>query len=124
MITLKKGDKAPSFSGKNQNDEIIGSEQLAGKKYILYFYPKDSTPGCTAEACDLRDNYNFWMKRGYTIIGVSTTSRMTQVPGHALVVLEAVFSREMMYGVATENCSYYCSIEVVYMIANQNRRFG
>ena len=43
MITLKKGDKAPSFSGKNQNDEIIGSEQLAGKKYILYFYPKDST---------------------------------------------------------------------------------
>ena len=74
MITLKKGDKAPSFSGKNQNEETITSEQLAGKKYILYFYPKDSTPGCTAEACDLRDNYNFWMKRGYTIIGVSTDS--------------------------------------------------
>ena len=74
MITLKKGDKAPSFSGKNQNDEMISSEMLAGKKYILYFYPKDSTPGCTAEACDLRDNYNFWMKRGYTIIGVSTDS--------------------------------------------------
>ncbi len=74
MITLKKGDKAPSFSGKNQNGDTISSEMLMGKKYILYFYPKDSTPGCTAEACDLRDNHNFWQKRGYTIIGVSADS--------------------------------------------------
>ncbi|MCF0207348.1 MAG: thioredoxin-dependent thiol peroxidase [Bacteroidales bacterium] len=74
MINLKKGDKSPAFSGVNQDGKTISSEQLLGQKYILYFYPKDSTPGCTAEACNLRDNYEFWKGKGYTVIGVSADS--------------------------------------------------
>lgn len=74
MVTLKKGDTAPEFHGTNQNGNEISTQTLAGRKYILYFYPKDSTPGCTAEACNLRDNHNFWQKKGYTVIGVSCDS--------------------------------------------------
>ena len=74
MITLKKGDKAPSFQGISHKGNEISSQALAGKKYIIYFYPKDSTPGCTAEACNLRDNHNFWKNKGYTVIGVSCDS--------------------------------------------------
>lgn len=68
---LKIGDKAPGFSGKNQSGEIIDLESLIGKKVVLYFYPKDNTPGCTAEACNLRDNYDRFIAMGYEIIGVS-----------------------------------------------------
>lgn len=71
MTTLAKGDNAPSFSGKNQRDEEVSLSGFAGKKLILYFYPKDNTPGCTAEACNLNDNYQFWLNRGYEIVGVS-----------------------------------------------------
>ena len=71
MTTLKQGDKAPDFKGKYQNGNIISLNDFKGKKLVLYFYPKDSTPGCTAEACDLRDNYAVLMKKGYNVIGVS-----------------------------------------------------
>jgi thioredoxin-dependent peroxiredoxin len=71
MTTLNKGDKAPAFSGVNQNGEVISSENFAGKKLILYFYPKDNTPGCTAEACDLNNNYQYWLQRGFDVVGVS-----------------------------------------------------
>ena len=54
---LQIGDRMPAFSVADQNGNIVTNEQLAGKKTVLYFYPKDSTPGCTAEACNLRDNY-------------------------------------------------------------------
>ena len=54
---LQKGTKAPCFEGKDENGNIVKLSDFAGKKLVLYFYPKDSTPGCTAEACDLRDNY-------------------------------------------------------------------
>ena len=57
MALLNEGDKAPAFSGVNQNEETITLAQFTGKKLILYFYPKDNTPGCTAESCNLRDNY-------------------------------------------------------------------
>ena len=57
MIKLKPGDKAPDFKGKTQLGKEISLEDFSGKKLVLYFYPKDDTPGCTAEACDLRDNY-------------------------------------------------------------------
>lgn len=71
MAYLKEGDKAPLFEGKNQDGKTVKLTDFQGKKLILYFYPKDDTPGCTAEACDLRDNHNYWINNGYTIIGVS-----------------------------------------------------
>jgi thioredoxin-dependent peroxiredoxin len=71
MTTLKAGDKAPKINAVNQNDEQITLDQFLGKKIVLYFYPKDDTPGCTAEACDLRDNYNSFIQNGYIVIGVS-----------------------------------------------------
>ena len=74
MTTLKKGDIAPVFKGTNQNGEEISSTSFSGKKVILYFYPKDSTPGCTAEACNLNDNYQMWLSKGYEVVGVSPDS--------------------------------------------------
>ena len=74
MTTLKKNDKAPVFSGKDQDGNIISNETLAGKKYVLYFYPKDMTPGCTDQACNLRDNYTQLGQEGIQIIGVSMDS--------------------------------------------------
>ncbi len=74
MPNLKIGEKAPDFTGRIQTGETITLQQLAGKKLILYFYPKDNTPGCTAEACDLRDNYNMWLQKGYQVIGISPDS--------------------------------------------------
>jgi thioredoxin-dependent peroxiredoxin len=71
MTTLKKGDKAPAFTGTNQDGKVVSSEDFAGKKLILYFYPKDNTPGCTAEACDLNNNYESWLDRGFDVVGVS-----------------------------------------------------
>lgn len=71
MITLKEGDKAPAFAAKDQNDNDISLNMFRGKKVVLYFYPKDDTPGCTAQACNLRDNYSELIKNGYAVIGVS-----------------------------------------------------
>jgi len=71
---LEKGDKAPNFSGTDQEGNTIKSSDYKGKKYVLFFYPKASTPGCTAEACDLRDNENALKAKGYEIIGVSADS--------------------------------------------------
>lgn len=70
-MTLNEGDKAPAFSANNQKGEIISLANYTGKKLVLYFYPKDDTPGCTKEACSLRDNYNVLLKQGYEILGVS-----------------------------------------------------
>lgn len=75
---LKQGDKAPEFEGVNQDGNIIRSKDYKGKKYVVYFYPKASTPGCTAEACDLRDNENALKAKGYAIIGVSADSVQRQ----------------------------------------------
>ncbi len=74
MASLSKGDKAPEFSGLNQNGEPISLKGLKGKKLILYFYPKDNTPGCTAESCNLSDNYKMWLSKGYEVVGVSPDS--------------------------------------------------
>ncbi|MGB6083947.1 thioredoxin-dependent thiol peroxidase [Moheibacter sp.] len=71
---LKKGDKAPEFEGIDQNGNSIKSSDYKGKKYVIFFYPKASTPGCTAEACDLRDNEEALKAKGYEIIGVSADS--------------------------------------------------
>lgn len=71
---LQKGDKAPYFEGPDQDGNIIRLSDFAGRRLVLYFYPKDSTPGCTAEACDLRDNYERFISQGYAVVGVSKDS--------------------------------------------------
>jgi thioredoxin-dependent peroxiredoxin len=73
-VTLKVGDKAPDFTVNDQDGTPVKLSSLRGKKVVLYFYPKDMTPGCTAEACNLRDNYKAMIKKGYEILGVSTDS--------------------------------------------------
>lgn len=73
-MALKIGQKAPAWSGVNQNGETISSEQFLGKKVILFFYPKASTPGCTVEACNFRDNYADLAAKGFEVVGVSADS--------------------------------------------------
>jgi peroxiredoxin Q/BCP len=72
MATLKEGDKAPDFTANDQNGKTVSLSDFKGKNVILYFYPKDDTPGCTAEACSFRDNYQSMLGKGFEVIGVST----------------------------------------------------
>jgi peroxiredoxin Q/BCP len=74
MAELKEGSKAPDFTGVDQNGQTISLHDFKGKKIVLYFYPKDDTPGCTAQACNLRDNYTDLLKQGFQVIGVSADS--------------------------------------------------
>jgi peroxiredoxin Q/BCP len=74
MIQLKEGMKAPVFEGIDQNGSTVKLSDFTGKKVVLYFYPKDNTPGCTAEACNLRDNWNTFLKKGFIVLGVSPDS--------------------------------------------------
>lgn len=78
MTTLKVGDKAPKFEAKDQDGNTVKLSDYAGKKLILFFYPKASTPGCTAEACNLSDNYQTFVSKGYDILGVSADSAKRQ----------------------------------------------
>ena len=71
MTQLQEGMKAPSFKGENQNGDAISLDDFKGKKLVLYFYPKDNTPGCTAQACNLNDNYSSFIDKGYEVVGVS-----------------------------------------------------
>lgn len=71
MIALKVGNKAPDFEGKNQNGDTVKLTDFIGKKVVLYFYPKDLTSGCTEQACNLRDNYDAFLSKGFEIIGIS-----------------------------------------------------
>lgn len=75
MKKIEIGDKAPDFKGLNQDGKEVKLSDFWGKNLILYFYPKDSTPGCTAEACDLRDNYQMWQSKSYEILGISPDSQ-------------------------------------------------
>ncbi len=72
---LKIGDKAPEFEGLTTEGKTIALKDFSGKKVILYFYPKDNTPGCTAQACNLRDNHEVLLKKGYEVIGVSADTQ-------------------------------------------------
>lgn len=74
MITLKEGDAAPIFSGKDQDGKKISLTDFTGKKVVLYFYPEDDTPTCTIQACNLRDNYSLLKRKGFVVIGVSPDS--------------------------------------------------
>lgn len=114
---LAKGQKAPYFEGKDENGNIVKLSDFAGKKLVLYFYPKDSTPGCTAEACDLRDNYHRFIALGYNVLGVSRDSAAShqkfiakyELPFHLiadtdLTILKAyeAWGEKKMYGKVTE----------------------
>ena len=74
MTKLTVGAKAPIFKGVNEHNEPVSLLDYKGKKLVLYFYPKDNTPGCTIESCNLRDNYNTFLKKGYDVLGVSPDS--------------------------------------------------
>ncbi|MBQ0735399.1 thioredoxin-dependent thiol peroxidase [Aquimarina celericrescens] len=78
MTTLKAGDKAPNFTALDQDGNTIALDDYKGKKLVVFFYPKASTPGCTAEACNLKDNYHTFQAKGYEIIGVSADSAKRQ----------------------------------------------
>ncbi|SOE19573.1 peroxiredoxin Q/BCP [Spirosomataceae bacterium TFI 002] len=73
-MELKVGDKAPAFEAENQNGKIVKLSDFEGKKVVVYFYPKDNTPGCTKQACNLRDNYDALLAQGYVVLGVSIDS--------------------------------------------------
>ena len=114
---LQIGTKAPYFEGVDENGKAVSLKDFAGKKLVLYFYPKDSTPGCTAEACDLRDNYQRFLALGYEVLGVSRDSAAShqrfiakyELPFHLiadtdLTILKAyeAWGEKKMYGKVTE----------------------
>lgn len=78
MITLKEGDKAPVFSGKDQDGNKVSLADYKGKKLVLYFYSEAGSPTCTIESCNLRDNYSLLKKNGFEVVGVSPDSEQTQ----------------------------------------------
>jgi thioredoxin-dependent peroxiredoxin len=113
MTHLKTGDKAPEFVAKNQIGKEVKLTDYIGKKLVLYFYPKDNTPGCTAEACNLSDNYNTLLKNGFEVLGVSTDNEKShqnfinkyKLPfdllvdtDKTLVNLYGVYGEKKMYG--------------------------
>ncbi len=114
-MKLNKGDKAPGFEGTGRNGETISLAGMKGKKLILYFYPKDDTPGCTAEACDLNDHYGNWLEQGFEVVGISPDSEKSHAkfiqkyglkfhllsdPGHEIMKKYGVWGEKKMYGKA------------------------
>ncbi|HMI01087.1 MAG TPA: thioredoxin-dependent thiol peroxidase [Pedobacter sp.] len=113
MSELKEGQKAPDFTSKDQNGNTVSLNQFAGKKVVLYFYPKDDTPGCTAEACDFRDNYHGLTAQGIVVLGVSVDDEKSHkkfvakhsLPftlladtDHQIVTAYGVWGEKNMYG--------------------------
>lgn len=112
-MTLQIGDKAPVFEAKNQDENLVKLSDFQGKKIILYFYPKDSTPACTAQACSLRDNYGALLAQGYVVLGVSVDNEKSHkkfadkynLPfplladtDHHIVEAYGVWGEKMLYG--------------------------
>lgn len=126
MTTLKAGDKAPEFAANNQKGREVKLSDFIGKKLVLYFYPKDNTPGCTAEACNLSDNYKALLKKGYDVLGISTDDEKShqnfinkyKLPFDLLVDTEkklvnlfGVYGEKKMYGK-----SYMGTIRTTFII--------
>ena len=112
-MSIQIGQAAPHFSASNQNGKALSLEDFKGKKLVLYFYPKDDTPGCTAEACSLRDHYQTFLAQGYAILGVSPDNETKhqkfiakyELPfdlladtDHAVAVAYGVWVEKSMYG--------------------------
>lgn len=112
MAILKEGDRAPEFKGVNQDNKEIKLSDYKGSKLILYFYPKDNTSGCTAEACNLNDNYSELTEQGYRVVGVSpdsAASHLKFIAKHSLAFdLIADTEKEILndYGVWAEKSMY------------------
>ena len=113
MQHLAEGVAAPDFSGINQDGSTISLESFRGKKLILYFYPKDDTPGCTAESCNLNDNYDYWLSKGYEVVGISPDNEASHAKfarkyglkfnliadtGKEILELYGVWGEKMNYG--------------------------
>ena len=113
MVTLKEGDKAPAFSGKDQNGDRITLASMKGKKVVLYFYPQDDTPTCTIQACNLRDNYALLKKNGFIVLGVSPDEGAKHLkfgkkyklpftliadPSHSILEKYGVWDEKQMFG--------------------------
>lgn len=126
---LAIGTQAPYFEGCDENGRLIKLSDYAGRKLVLYFYPKDSTPGCTAEACDLRDNYHRFLHEGYEVLGVSKDSAAShqrfiakyELPFHLIsdtdcVILKAyeAWGEKKMYGKTTLG-----TLRTTYVISEQ-----
>lgn len=110
---LREGDKAPAFSGKDQDGNTIRLSELKGKKVVLYFYPEDDTPTCTIQACNLRDNYALLKQEGFEVIGVSPDDpashkkfeqkfslpfRLIADPKHTILNKYGVWGEKQMFG--------------------------
>jgi peroxiredoxin Q/BCP len=113
MATPEEGDKAPAFTGKDQNGQKVSLADHKGKKVVLYFYPEDGTPTCTVQACNLRDNYALLKKEGWTILGVSPDDEkkhkkfeakfdlpftLIADPEHVLIDKYGVWGEKQLYG--------------------------
>jgi peroxiredoxin Q/BCP len=113
MTTLKEGDKAPAFTGKDQNGGRIALADYKGKKVVLYFYPEDDTPTCTIQACNLRDNYPLLKREGFSVIGVSPNDEKSHKkfeakfglpfplvadPDHSIIDKYGVWGEKQLYG--------------------------
>jgi len=112
-MALQVGDKAPSIEAKDQDGNTIKLSDFQGKKVVIYFYPKDSTPACTAQACSLRDNYEALLAKGYVVLGVSVDDEKSHkkfankysLPfplladsEHTIVEAYGVWGEKMLYG--------------------------
>jgi peroxiredoxin Q/BCP len=126
---IEAGQKAPELNIKDQNGNTRTLAEFKGKKLVLYFYPKDDTPGCTAEACDLRDNYNRFISQGYAILGVSPDTEAKhqkfiakyELPFDLLADTEHTVA--MAYGVWVEKSMYgkqYMGIARKTFVINEN----
>ena len=113
MTHLQEGDKAPAFTGKDQNGEKVSLADCKGKKLVLYFYPEDGTPTCTVQACNLRDNYALLKKEGFTILGISPDDEkkhkkfetkfnlpftLIADPEHTIIDKYGVWGEKQLYG--------------------------
>lgn len=113
MATLKEGEKAPAFTGKDQDGNKVSLAQFKGKKVVLYFYPQDNTPTCTEQACNLRDNYSALIKEGFMVLGVSPDDERSHKkfqskftlpftliadPKHAIIEKYGVWGPKQLFG--------------------------
>lgn len=128
-MKLKPGDKAPYFEARNQDGKLLKLSDFQGKKLVLYFYPKDNTPTCTVEACNLRDNYTKFLQQGYEILGVSTDSEkshqrfrekfklpfdLLEDTSHQLVNLYDVWGEKFTFG------KHYMGLKRTTFVINEN----